>query len=162
VPKLITSYRQKFLFSEYICIYIVLSERYAFDCACDGKTESSRSAVRRALSRHIKKSNPTMTGGRINWAGEEHFAYSRPSGPCLDRTFNAIVSICTAVFPRRASKSLYKSIFIPSSCWSCLWNVRGSTTCTASAYYSSSRVVEGLRACPWHGGVGRPIARYYV
>ena len=39
-----------------------------------------------------------MTGGRINWAGEEHFAYSRPSGPCLDRTFNAIVSICTALF----------------------------------------------------------------
>ena len=115
---------------------IILSERYAFDCACDGKTESSRSAVRPPVGRHcslthIKKSKPTMTGGRINWAGEEHFAYSRPSGPCLDRTFNAIVSICTAVFPRRASKSLYKSIFIPSSCWSCLWTVRGSTTCTA-------------------------------
>mmetsp|Transcript_30527 Transcript_30527/g.61882 ORF Transcript_30527/g.61882 Transcript_30527/m.61882 type:complete len:90 (-) Transcript_30527:1208-1477(-) len=35
-----------------------------------------------------------MTGesGRRNWAGDEHFAYSRPTGPCLDRAFNAIVS----------------------------------------------------------------------
>lgn len=40
-----------------------------------------------------------MTGGRINWAGEEHFGYSRPSGPCLDRTFNAIVSTSVGCFP---------------------------------------------------------------
>ena len=37
-------------------------------------------------------------GGRINWAGEEHFGYSRPSGPCLDRTFNAIVSMFASCF----------------------------------------------------------------
>lgn len=156
---IVTYFRSIFVFT------IILSERYAFDCACDGKTESSRSACCAAPFRprllshsHIKKSKPTMTGGRINWAGEEHFAYSRPSGPCLDRTFNAIVSICTAVFPRRASKSLHKSIFIPSSCWSCLWKRTG----VLLRVQRRPTTLEGLRACPWHGGVGRPIARYYV
>ena len=70
------------------------------------------------------KTKPTMTGGgRINWAGEEHFGYSRPSGPCLDRTFNAIVSMFVGCFPSAVAISTELPLF----CWSCPWESSGET-----------------------------------
>jgi len=39
-----------------------------------------------------RKPRRTAIMGRTNAFGEEHFGYNRPNGPCIERTFNALVS----------------------------------------------------------------------
>ena len=100
------------------------AQRYVSD---SGKTSKNNGphVVRLFFShRPVLKTTKTMTGGRINWAGEEHFGYSRPSGPCLDRTFNAIVSMSVGCFPSAVGVSRERPLF----CWSCPGNEHRGTT----------------------------------